>query len=159
MQLRGLVQTLKRLFEVRWKSHTKNYTRDLKKNFVMWLQELVDSDSFIFCKTATSDRWGNATLNYELNLKTIEFAIYKIWSLVNCMFMFLKCENIRSLFLKHIVLTVSFFLWLISILIWIEFLQISCITTVGYDSKSCYSYICLCVEVCAWFYSVPVSVS
>lgn len=60
----------------------------------MWLQELIDSDSFILFKTATSDRWGNTTLNCKLNLKAIKIAIYKISNLINCMFMLLKCENI-----------------------------------------------------------------
>lgn len=74
----------------------------------MWLQEVVDSDSFTLSKTATSNRWGNTTLNYELNLQTIDFAIYEITNLVNCMFMLFKCVDIRILFLKHIMLIVSF---------------------------------------------------
>lgn len=68
----------------------------------MWLQELVDSDSFTLYKTATSDRWGNA-LNYKLNLKTIKSLLFTEFQVkYNCMFVLLKCENIRSLFLKHI---------------------------------------------------------
>lgn len=62
------------------------------------------------------------------------FAIYKIPVLVNCMFMFLKYEDIKSLFLKQLVLYP-----MVNIYIYLDRISlVSCLIVVGYDNKSSY---------------------
>lgn len=76
------------------------------------------------------------------------------------MFMFLKCENIRSLFLKHIVLTVSFFM--VNIYIDLDRISSDFMALLQWDmivKAVTHTFVFVLKSVPGFIYSVPVSVS